>query len=211
MNLADIRKDYRLKVLDESHVDPDPIHQFEKWMDEAMTAQAIEPTAMTLATATPEGLPSARMVLLKGVSSSGFVLYSNYKSRKGEEIEANPHVALLFYWSELERQVRIEGIITKTSVQNSDNYFQSRPFDSQLSAVISDQSRNVPNREFLEQRWIEKKEMTIDNQLVRPAWWGGWLVSPVRIEFWQGRSNRLHDRLLYTKMDNNWVISRLAP
>lgn len=211
MDLADIRKDYKLQAMKESQIDSNPLIQFEDWLREAMDAKVNEPTAMVLATATPNGMPSSRVVLLKAFTRQGFGFFTNYSSRKGEEITVNQHVALLFHWPELERQVRIEGMASKTSARISDDYFNSRPLESRLSAVISNQSQVVPNREYLERLWNEKGDEAIVDQVVRPSFWGGYIVEPHRIEFWQGRSNRLHDRILYSRNEDNWVISRLAP
>jgi len=211
MNLADIRKDYRLKVLDENQINRDPLKQFGNWLNEAIEAKVNEPTAMVLATATPVGVPSSRIVLLKALTDQGFGFFTNYSSRKGEEIALNQKVALLFHWPELERQVRIEGIATRTSADVSDEYFHSRPFESRLSAVISNQSQVVPDREYLEKLWEGQQFKSIENMIVRPSFWGGYRIEPFRIEFWQGRSNRLHDRILFTKKEVDWVISRLAP
>jgi pyridoxamine 5'-phosphate oxidase len=211
MDLAVIRNDYKLKVLDESRVNHNPLQQFEIWLNEAIDIKANEPTAMVLATSTPTGIPSARIVLLKALSDEGFVFFTNYSSRKGKEMAVNQNVALLFHWRELERQVRIEGVGVKTSSRISDEYFQSRPFESRLSAVISNQSQVVPNREYLEKLWEGQQSKSIGSMIERPSDWGGYLVEPVQIEFWQGRQNRLHDRVLYSKKGADWVISRLAP
>lgn len=211
MELADIRKDYRLKVLDENQINGDPLKQFENWLNEAIEAKVNEPTAMVLATATPEGVPSSRVVLLKALSDDGFGFFTNYSSRKGEEIAINQKVALLFHWPELERQVRIEGVATRTSAQVSDEYFHRRPFESRLSAVISNQSQVVPDREYLEKLWEGQQFKSIENMIDRPSFWGGYRIEPFRIEFWQGRSNRLHDRILFSREGAGWVISRLAP
>jgi pyridoxamine 5'-phosphate oxidase len=211
MNIADIRTDYKLKILDEKLISNNPMDQFETWLTEAMEAKVIEPTAMVLATATPDGFPSGRVVLLKAFSPKGFGFFTNYSSRKGSEISLNEKVALIFHWPELERQVRIEGIAKKTSPQISDNYFNSRPFESRLSAVVSNQSQEVPDRDYLEQLWVLQQNEVIGKELVRPDYWGGYLVEPLRIEFWQGRPNRLHDRILFTLENEGWRISRLAP
>lgn len=211
MNLADIRNDYRLKMLDENQVTHNPLQQFEIWLNEAIEARVNEPTAMVLATATPGGVPSSRVVLLKTFSNTGFGFFTNYSSRKGSEIALNNAVALLFHWPELERQVRIEGKAIKTSVRVSDDYFNSRPLESRLSAIISDQSKVVPDREYLEKLWEGQQSQSMGNEVTRPSNWGGYIVLPHRIEFWQGRPNRLHDRILYTRNETNWVISRLAP
>jgi len=211
MDLADIRKDYRLKVLDENEIAHDPLQQFEIWLSEAMEAMANEPTAMVLSTATPDGIPSSRVVLLKALSNDGFGFFTNYSSRKGGEIELNNSVALLFHWPELERQVRIEGKAIKTSEHISNEYFNSRPLESRLSAVISTQSLEVPNREYLERLWEEQHYKSLGKNVTRPSYWGGYIVEPRRIEFWQGRPDRLHDRILFTWNELEWVISRLAP
>lgn len=211
MELADIRKDYRLKFLDEQQVDSNPMNQFESWLNEAFEAKVNEPTAMVLATATKLGIPSTRVVLLKAFSENGFGFFTNYESRKGSEIMENQHVALLFHWPELERQVRIEGIAQRTSDAVSDEYFNSRPFESRLSAVISAQSKVVPDRAYLEKLWTSQQDETATQPLTRPAYWGGFLIEPSQIEFWQGRSNRLHDRLLFTREESAWTLARLAP
>ncbi len=211
MELADIRKDYRLKVLDEIQICQDPLKQFENWLSEAIEAKVNEPTAMVLATATPEGVPSSRVILLKALSDDGFGFFTNYSSRKGEEISLNQKVALLFHWPELERQVRIEGVATRTSADVSDEYFHSRPLESRLSAVISNQSHVVPDREYLEKLWEGQHYKSGENMIERPSYWGGYVIDPFRIEFWQGRSNRLHDRILFSRKGADWVISRLAP
>jgi pyridoxamine 5'-phosphate oxidase len=211
MELADIRKDYRLKVLDEQQVDLNPMSQFESWLNEAFEAKVNEPTAMVLATATKLGIPSTRVVLLKAFSENGFGFFTNYESRKGEEITENQHVALLFHWPELERQVRIEGVAQRTSDAVSDEYFNSRPFESRLSAVISAQSKVVPDRAYLEKLWTSQQDDTATQPLTRPAFWGGYLIDPTQIEFWQGRSNRLHDRLLFSRKESTWTLARLAP
>ena len=211
MNIADFRKDYKLKALDESQVCQDPMAQFDEWLNEAIGSKVNEPTAMVLATVSQEGFPSSRVVLLKAFSTAGFGFFTNYSGRKGQEIGSNPKVALLFHWPELERQVRIEGSAKRSSTQISDDYFKSRPYESRLSAVISEQSQEVPNRGYLEQLWALQQNETVDSDLVRPDYWGGYIVEPHRIEFWQGRSNRLHDRILFTREIGGWKISRLAP
>ena len=176
-----------------------------------MEAKVNEPTAMVLATATPDGFPSSRIVLLKAFSESGFGFFTNYSSRKGAEIALNKHVALLFHWPELERQVRIEGIATRTTARISDDYFNSRPFESRLSAVISNQSQTVPDRAYLEKLWDVQQIQSAEKMITRPPFWGGYVVNARRIEFWQGRPNRLHDRILFSRNGTDWVISRLAP
>jgi len=211
MELAEIRKEYRLKEMDETRLDSNPMKQFALWLNEAFEALANEPTAMVLATAKPQGFPSARIVLLKAFSEQGFGFFTNYASRKGEEIALNQHVALLFHWPELERQVRVEGVATRTSTTVSDDYFDSRPYESRLSAVISNQSQVVPDRRYLEQLWAGQQDESDGKKVDRPSYWGGYVVEPHRIEFWQGRPNRLHDRILFTRQGTEWSISRLAP
>lgn len=210
MELADIRRDYRLKTLDENKIKQDPLQQFELWLNEAIESKVNEPTSMVLATSTPDGVPSARIVLLKALSENGFGFFTNYASRKGSEITINKNIALLFHWPELERQVRIEGLATKTSENLSNDYFNTRPYESRLSAVISNQSQEVPDREYLEKLWEDQHQST-DQLVTRPPFWGGYVVEPHRIEFWQGRPNRLHDRILFSKKGTDWIISRLAP
>jgi pyridoxamine 5'-phosphate oxidase len=209
-DLSKIRNEYLRGELDVSHVNPDPVRQFAAWMEQAIAAETDEPTAMTLATVAAEGKPSARMVLLKGFDDKGFVFFTNYESRKGLEIAKNHRAALVFYWKELERQVRIEGFILKTSGQESDGYFQSRPAESQVSAIISPQSNVIPDRQYLE-NLREEYLQNHTGEHKRPPNWGGYQVVPEMIEFWQGRENRLHDRLRYTKKGGEWLIERLAP
>ncbi len=211
MELGDIRKEYRLKTMDEVGLSRHPIQQFGTWLDEAIEAKANEPSAMALATATPDGKPAVRTVLLKAFSELGFVFFTNYNSRKGNELEFNQQVALLFHWPELERQVRIEGMAARTSETISEEYFNSRPYESRLSAMVSNQSQVVPDRAYLERLWAAQKDAFAGMQVTRPSYWGGYVVEPSRIEFWQGRPNRLHDRILYSREQGNWIISRLAP
>jgi len=208
--LAGLRKDYALKTLDERDVDRDPMKQFGLWMVEAIHAQVPEPTAMTLATVDARGRPSARIVLLKGVDPQGFVFYTNYESRKGRELAANPGAALTFLWKELERQVRIEGIVEKVTAEESEAYFATRPLGSRVGAWASPQSRPIENRAWLETRWAELTQQ-YGEQPPRPPHWGGYRVKPDHIEFWQGRLSRLHDRIAYTRLGNAWEIARLAP
>lgn len=210
MDLAQLRKDYALASLDMSDVDADPIVQFHRWLDQAMAAQVPEPTAMSLATVSAEGRPSSRIVLLKGCDERGFVFFTNYLSRKGKEIEARTHAALLFHWVELERTVRIEGAVTRTSAAESATYFASRPRGSRLSASISPQSEAVPDRAFLETLFRDA-ESTQPEPFPCPPHWGGYRVVPDALEFWQGRRSRLHDRIAYARGRSGWLRSRLAP
>lgn len=211
MSLAEMRKEYMLNGLSEGDVDPDPIAQFRAWLDAAVVGQVPEPTAMTLATVDSDGHPSARMVLLKGVDS-GFVFYSNYASRKGHELAQTPYAALVFYWPQLERQVRVEGRVETMPPAASDAYFHSRPRGSQLGAAVSAQSEVIPSRADLEQRLAALTAQYADQEIPRPAHWGGFRVVPSAIEFWQGRANRLHDRLRYRRQDDSgWIIERLSP
>jgi pyridoxamine 5'-phosphate oxidase len=210
--IADIRKDYTLEDLSETEVDPNPFLQFKQWFEQALTAQLPEPNAMTIATAMPDGKPSARMVLLKDFDQRGFVFFTNYNSRKGQEMAENPQAALVFWWAELERQVRITGHVEKVSQTESDKYFYSRPENSRLGAWASHQSQVIASREVLEQSLQELQHQYDNQDIPRPSHWGGLRVIPTEIEFWQGRPNRLHDRLLYTRLDEqNWKIQRLSP
>lgn len=210
--IADLRKDYTLQGLSETEVNPNPFIQFKQWFDQALSAQLPEPNAMTIATTTPDGSPSARMVLLKDFDERGFVFFTNYNSRKGQELAENPQAALVFWWAELERQVRIVGRVEKTSEAESDQYFYSRPANSRLGAWASDQSAVIASREVLEQQMQELQSKYENQEIPRPPHWGGLRVIPTEIEFWQGRSSRLHDRLLYTRLDDNsWKIQRLSP
>jgi pyridoxamine 5'-phosphate oxidase len=210
--IADLRKDYTLQDLTETEVDPNPFIQFKKWFEQALAAQLPEPNAMTLATATPDAQPAARMVLLKDFDERGFVFFTNYNSHKGLELAENPQAALVFWWAELERQVRICGRVEKVSEQESDGYFNSRPPNSRLGAWVSNQSEVVESREVLEQRMQEFQSKFENQEIPRPPHWGGLRVIPSEIEFWQGRPSRLHDRLLYTLLDDgSWKIERLSP
>jgi pyridoxamine 5'-phosphate oxidase len=210
--VADLRKDYTLQGLSETDIDPNPFIQFRKWFDQACSAKLPEPNAMTLATATPDGKPSARMVLLKDFDARGFVFFTNYNSQKGQELAENPQAAIVFWWAELERQVRISGHVEKVSENESDKYFYSRPFNSRLGAWVSNQSDIISSREILEQSMEELQKKYQNQDVKRPPHWGGLRVIPMEIEFWQGRPSRLHDRLRYTCTDNNtWKIERLSP
>ena len=210
--LADLRREYASRALDESDAHLDPLQQFRSWLDEAMQAQLIDANAMTLATASRDGEPSARIVLLKSVDEHGFVFYTNYESAKGRDLAENPRACLLFFWAELERQVRITGAVTRTSIEESDEYFHQRPVESQIGATVSPQSRPVRDRAELEQLYEEFVAKFEEQTVPLPPHWGGYRIRPDRIEFWQGRKSRLHDRLLYTRAaDGSWSRSRLAP
>lgn len=198
--------------LDEKTIDRDPLKLFQRWLNEAMASGIHLPEAMTLATATPEGKPSARLVLLKQADETGFVFYTNYNSPKARELDANPGAALVFYWPHLEGQVRVEGKVERTSADESDAYFKTRPRESQIGALASPQSEVIPSREVLQKRARELEELYRDREVERPAHWGGYRLVPNRIEFWKGRPGRLHDRILYERQaDGSWTISRLAP
>jgi pyridoxamine 5'-phosphate oxidase len=211
-HVARLRKEYARAGLKESDADPDPIEQFGRWFDAVLAADLYEPNAMTLATSTPDGRPSARIVLLKGFDERGFVFYTNYEGRKAEELEANPRAALVFYWGELERQVRVEGRVSRLPDEESDAYFESRPRGSQLGAWVSEQSRQVRDRRVLEERLRGLEAEYEDREVPRPPFWGGYRVEPEAMEFWQGRESRLHDRLRYSRStDGVWERERLQP
>lgn len=207
--ISQIRNDYKKQKLRKEDLDKNPIRQFQIWLDEAIKSKLTEPTAMTLATADASGKPSARIVLLKFINKNGFAFFTNYESRKGKDLEQNPYAALVFYWSELERQVRVEGVVSKLSRNISKKYFNSRPKESRISAIISPQSQPIPNRQFVEKRVEEF--LKNNNEIKIPGNWGGYILTPNTIEFWQGRENRLHDRFLYRRKNNDWEIVRLAP
>lgn len=210
MKIADLRQEYMRAGLSEADADRDPLRQFERWFADALEAKLPLPNAMTLATVGENGAPSARIVLLKGIERGGFVFYTNYRSRKGRELDAEASACLVFLWSELERQVRIEGTVEKVEVSDSDAYFASRPLGARLSAWASAQSEPVASRKVLEKALEEARQRYGDDP-PRPPHWGGYRVLPAEIEFWQGRANRLHDRLLYRRSDSGWEIGRLAP
>ncbi len=211
MDAASLRKEYTRSGLHETDMNPDPIVQFNEWFEETLAAGLHEPNAMIVATAAANGRPSARTVLLKGYDERGFVFYTNYEGRKARELDANPACALLFYWGELERQVRIEGCASRISNEESDAYFASRPRGSRLGTWASEQSRPVEDRRVLEERVRDLEAEYEGRGVPRPPFWGGYRVAPDTIEFWQGRENRLHDRLVYSRVGDGWRIDRLQP
>jgi pyridoxamine 5'-phosphate oxidase len=211
VDASSLRQDYTRAGLDRADVDPNPIVQFHEWFENAVEADLHEPNAMILATATTDGKPSARTVLLKGYDERGFVFYTNYEGRKAKEIEVNPTCALLFYWGELERQIRIEGRASRLSSKESDAYFAGRPRESRLGAWASEQSRPVEDRNILEERVRALEAEYEGREIPRPPFWGGYRVEPDTIEFWQGRESRLHDRLVYLRNEGGWKIVRLQP
>jgi len=212
MSIADIRREYARARLDEAHVSPDPVVEFDRWFSQAQEAKALEPNAMTLATATRAGAPSARIVLLKGYDERGFVFFTDYRSQKGTELEQNPQASLVFFWPELERQVRITGTVERTSAQESEAYFRSRPRGSRLGAWVSHQSRVIPSRAQLESGLREVEERFPTDDVPLPPHWGGYRLRPEKVEFWQGREDRLHDRIRYLRKKNGgWQVERLSP
>lgn len=209
--IENLRQDYRAAQLNESDVDKNPIKQFDKWFKEAIAAQMFEPNVMTLATVDKANRPNARIVLLKGFDENGFSFYTNYLSTKGKELKKNPYACLVFFWAGLERQVRIEGKVEKLSKEASEKYFHSRPKGSQIGAIISPQSQIIANRKTLE---LKLEELTLayqDKTIPKPAHWGGYIVKPTSIEFWQGRTSRLHDRIKFDLVNGKWQTNRLAP
>lgn len=211
-SIADIRKDYSKSSLDITSVDKNPLTQFTRWFDEALKSEVDEPNAFTLSTVSEDSRPSARIVLLKGVENGKFIFYTNYQSAKGKELEDNPACAMTFFWPQLERQVRIEGVASKIDVTSSEKYFQSRPRESQIGAWASPQSAVISGREILDARVNElQKKFDGVEKLPKPNQWGGYAVDANEIEFWQGRPNRLHDRIVFYKVDEMWQVHRLAP
>lgn len=210
--IAAIREDYAKSSLSKSDVLSDPLNQFSKWFQEALTSDVIEPTAMILSSVSQEGYPSSRVVLLKDIRENGLSFFTNYESRKGVEMINNPHVSVLFFWPELQRQIRIEGEVEKLPAADSDEYFASRPRNSQIGAIASAQSQVIIDRSILENQVSSLEEKYKDEQHIpRPNFWGGFLLKPYRYEYWQGRSSRLHDRIIYEIDKSNWIIKRIAP
>ena len=210
-NIADIRKDYKLQTLLENDVNKDPIEQFTNWWHEAAKSDIEELNAMTLATCSKDGMPSARIVLLKDFSHEGFMFFTNYESQKGKELAINPNAALVFFWKELERQIRIVGTVEKVSEQVSVDYFLTRPLASQIGAWSSAQSEKIESREIIENNVVRYQTHFKETPMIKPPHWGGYIVKPNHIEFWQGRRSRLHDRIVYNLENRHWTISRLAP
>lgn len=210
--VAELRKDYAFGELCEDELRSNPFEQFQIWLNDAINANIHEPNAMTLATVTSDFKPSARMVLLKGFNEKGFLFYTNYNSRKGQELNQISFATLIFWWERLERQVRIDGAVEKVSIEVSNEYFSNRPRESQLAAWVSEQSQVISGREILEHRFQELAQKYTGHSIPRPPYWGGYCVKPIEIEFWQGRKNRLHDRLRYKFLDNgHWFVERISP
>lgn len=207
-DLHNSRRNYTRHELTENNISPNPFEQFGWWLQDAANDEIIEPNAMALSTATADGKPSSRMVLLKSFDENGFTFYTNYHSRKGKELTTNKFASLLFFWDKLERQVRIEGVVEKIEVHLSKNYFSERPYESKLSAIVSEQSEEIPSREYLEDKLEALKR---SGSVEHPAYWGGYILKPDYFEFWQGRASRLHDRIVFTLENNAWKIKRLAP
>lgn len=211
MDLSEVRKEYSQHTLDKVSIDANPMVQLEIWLNEAKEAQCTEYTAMTIATANADGQPSVRTVLLKFLKPEGLYFFTNYHSRKGKDLAINNKIAAHFFWPELERQVKIDGIAHKAATEISDSYFHSRPIESQISALVSNQSSEVPDRETIEEIWRNEQKKWNGKPISRPDSWGGYLIKPTRIEFWQGRPHRLHDRICYLKSIDGWKVKRLSP
>jgi pyridoxamine 5'-phosphate oxidase len=211
LNIAEIRKDYTLLELSIEKLAKNPIEQFQIWFQQAIAAQVNEPNAMTLATVNNAGMPNARIVLLKGIENNSFIYFTNYNSQKGRELAENPNAALVFFWPELQRQVRIEGQVKKISNEASIAYFNSRPIESQIGAIVSPQSQKIADRTVLENAFTNIKNNLNNTPLEKPEHWGGYALSPQKIEFWQGRASRLHDRFCFELHAENWELTRLAP
>lgn len=211
LKISDLRVDYSLKSFDEQDLIQNPFTQFATWIQEAISAKVNEPNAMTLATSTPDGVPSARIVLLKELRENGFVFFSNYESRKGKQLDINANASLVFCWLELQRQVRIEGFVSKISKEDSYEYFKTRPYSSQIGAHVSNQSAIISSRVELENEYNTLLKKYPEGTVPLPENWGGYILSPRLFEFWQGRQSRLHDRFEYKKVENQWIINRLAP
>jgi len=209
--MTNMKKTYSSKELNESNIDLNPVKQFSTWLNEAIAAEVIEPTAMALSTASKKGIPSARIVLLKGIDEKGIVFFTNYESAKAKNLFENPNAEALFHWKELGRQVRVSGIVKKVSKKESKEYFKTRPRESQLGAWVSKQSSEIPSREYLEKKFEDAKQKFKGKEIPLPPFWGGFRIIPNNFEFWQGRENRLHDRICYKKKDGEWKIIRLSP
>jgi pyridoxamine 5'-phosphate oxidase len=209
--ISDLRHDFSTEMLEEGLARKNPFEQFELWLSEAIQTDLREPNAMVLSTATPAGRPSSRVVLLRGFDEAGLIFYTNYDSRKADELSANPQAAILFYWADIAKQVRIEGTVERVAEEISDTYFSSRPRGNQIGALASPQSKVIANRTELEEKFASLENSLTGREIERPANWGGYILKPETFEFWQGRESRLHDRLLYTKNGNQWTIERLAP
>lgn len=209
--LKHFRREYLSAEMNESDMLEDPFRQFMEWLEDATRSGIDDPNAMALATVDGAGRPSVRIVLLKDAREEGFVFYTNYESRKGQELAKNPNAAVMFFWPGLDRQIRIEGTVERTSPDESDEFFDSRPLNSRISAIISPQSKVIPGRDSLEEKFNDYRKLIDDQNLKRPDHWGGFILKPLRYEFWQGRENRLNDRIQYTKVEDEWSTSRLAP
>jgi pyridoxamine 5'-phosphate oxidase len=211
MDLSDVRREYMRQGLNKKSVGTDPLKQLEKWINEADEAGCPEHTTMTVATASADGQPSMRVVLLKYLKPEGLVFFTNYRSHKGKDLAVNSKIAAHFFWPELERQVKVEGMVHKADAETSDTYFKSRPFESKISSVMSHQSTEVVSRQELERMWCDEKKKWEGKEIERPDYWGGYLIKPTRVEFWQGREHRLHDRIVFIKHFHKWNVVRFSP